>query len=208
MPRKTQPYHKYIFDSAKREFLGRFEEMYRAEETEQFDSWRQEDLSNSDKRIAKAIISGHEFQRIIDIGCGKGVFTSTLKTDANEVVGIDLSETAIAKARSKYPHIDFRVGSTMILENPAGEPVDLIVLMEILSYVEDWRDVIRQAASAGRYLLLSLYLPERPIGFVKSGGDLRGLIDESYERLDDVVLNRDSHLIFARSLEHLRPSDA
>ena len=39
-----RPYHKYVFDAESRQFVGEFEEMYQAEDKEQYDSWFQDDF--------------------------------------------------------------------------------------------------------------------------------------------------------------------
>jgi len=46
-------------------------------------------------------------QRVLDIGCGTGVLTSALSARAGEVVGIDLSEEMLARARAAYPALAF-----------------------------------------------------------------------------------------------------
>jgi hypothetical protein len=45
------PYHKFVFDKDKRKFLGEFEEMYKSEEQEGFDSWNISNLSILSRRI-------------------------------------------------------------------------------------------------------------------------------------------------------------
>ena len=79
MPSAMPAYHKFVFDFENRKFLGRFEEMYQAEDVEGFDSWNQEDLRFPRKRISYAILSNQNFPRILDLGCGKGFFTQLLK---------------------------------------------------------------------------------------------------------------------------------
>ncbi len=43
------PYHKYVFDEEKGKFVGQFEEMYKNEDVEHYDSWFQEDLTSLSK---------------------------------------------------------------------------------------------------------------------------------------------------------------
>jgi len=167
-----QPYHPYVFDTGSRRFVGDFEGMYRAEADRNFDSWYQEDTTRLYRRLARTVLEQYTFRRILDVGCGKGGFTHGLKTRNNHVVGIDLSPTAIERARAKYPDVDFRVLSTTELSSLRDEGFELVVLMEILSYVEDWRAVLYELAGWGCHVLVSLYLPPDPIGFVKSFDDL------------------------------------
>lgn len=95
-------YHKYVFDTEQRKFIGKFEDMYQAEDSEGFDAWFERDLRLPRKTISCAILAAYNFSRILDIGCGKGTFTHLLKKQNNHVVGIDSSETAIRKAKESY----------------------------------------------------------------------------------------------------------
>src|SRR3989338_2701270 len=101
-------YHKYVFDVAKRKFVGKFEEMYAREDKDNYDSWFQEDLSGLKYVISKAVLDQYNFNTILDIGCGKGAFTNLLKKKNNEVWGTDVSKTAIKKAQAKYTAINFQ----------------------------------------------------------------------------------------------------
>jgi SAM-dependent methyltransferase len=192
------PYHKYVFDEENRKFVGRFEEMYRHEDLESFDSWKQEDLNHLGKKLSFAILKDRGFKRILDVGCGKGVFTQLLKTADNFVLGVDVSPTAIEKASRRYPKIEFE--SMTVQEALQGKDHwDLILMMEILSYVENWADVIRKAAAKTNYLYLSLYLPPNPIGFVKSFDLLKDVIREGFEIETELFWNNEVMLIFART---------
>jgi SAM-dependent methyltransferase len=48
--------------------------------------------------------------RVVDLGCGSGVFTNVLKQRGYVCTGVDLSPKLIALARSKYAGIDFIEG--------------------------------------------------------------------------------------------------
>ena len=72
-------YQKYVFDTEKRCFIGKFEEMYQAEEVEGYDSWFEDDLRYLRKRIPYVILNQYNFNHILEIGCGKGTFTQFLK---------------------------------------------------------------------------------------------------------------------------------
>lgn len=101
-------YHPYVFDTAERQFVGRFEEMYQDEREKGFDSWQQDDLRPVDLKICLDILGQYNFSKVLDVGCGKGAFTQHLKKANNEVLGLDLSPTAIQRATARYPDIVFR----------------------------------------------------------------------------------------------------
>jgi len=176
----VQPYHKYVFDAHQRKFVGRFEEMYANEGKEHFDSWFQDDVSDFSRRFSSWFISQHRYASILDVGCGKGTFTNLLKKSGKRIVGVDISQTAIAKAKSRYPGIDFL---TMTVNQALDEKGswDLIVMMEILSYLKDWRKMIQMASRRSRHIFISLYLPPKPMGFVKSFSSLKKSLTKYFE---------------------------
>lgn len=100
-------YHKYVFDIEQRRFIGDFETMYRNEAKENFDSWHQDDTRQLQRKIDLAILEDYNFDKILDIGCGKGSLTHMLKKKNNQVRGIDISQTAINIATERFPDIDF-----------------------------------------------------------------------------------------------------
>lgn len=102
-------YHKFVFDTDARRFIGKFDEMYQQERVANFDSWHQEDSRQLNRKIALNILSCYNFEKIIDIGCGKGVLTHQLKKRNNHVLGLDISPTAIEVARARYPDIAFDI---------------------------------------------------------------------------------------------------
>lgn len=102
-------YHKFVFDTDKRTFVGQFEEMYQHEKIANFDSWHQDDSRQLNRKIALDILGSYNFQRIVDIGSGKGTLTHQLKKINNQVLGLDISSTAIDVARARFPDIEFDV---------------------------------------------------------------------------------------------------
>jgi len=192
----TRPYHKYVFDTEKREFVGQFEEMYRAEAANGYDSWHQENLTTLGKQLSLTILQRYNFASILDIGCGKGTFTHLLKKANNEVVGVDLSDTAVAKARAKYEGIEFLQMDTTELKS-LNRKFDVVVAMEIFSYLEHWRELLGTLATMTQHLYLSLYLPANPIGFVKSFDDLIAELSKYFVVEVEVLVNRDQILILA-----------
>ncbi|WP_414843361.1 class I SAM-dependent methyltransferase, partial [Campylobacter hyointestinalis] len=81
--------------------------MYQNEFKENFDSWHQDDTRQLQRKIDLAILEDYCFDKIVDIGCGKGSLTHILKKKNNYVLGVDISKTAINIAQEKFPDIDF-----------------------------------------------------------------------------------------------------
>ena len=204
-----EKYHKYIFDQEKRSFVGDFENMYQDEIKDRFDGWHQEDTRQLNREIALAMLKGWNFNSILDIGCGKGVLTHVLKKHNNRILGIDISETAIENARARYPDIDFDVadittsyGLTDCLNKAkehCDEFVDLVFTSETLSYLENWEDILCTISGHTRFLLISLFVPDDPIGFVKSPEILQRAVSENFEIIETVTLEKSKFIvIFAK----------
>ncbi len=100
-------YRKYVFDQANRKFVGDFEQMYKAEKMECFDSWHQDDVNFLDKQLCLQLVKQSNFNTIVDIGCGKGALTHLMKTQDNTVFGLDISLEAVSIARKRYKDIEF-----------------------------------------------------------------------------------------------------
>lgn len=62
-------------------------------------------------------------QAILDVGCGTGTLTHELCKRAGKVVGIDASREMIARARERYPDIEFHVMDALAL--PYREEFDV-----------------------------------------------------------------------------------
>jgi SAM-dependent methyltransferase len=85
-----------------------------------------------------AILGARRYPRALEIGCGAGSFTRLLATAADQVVAIDISATAIARARAMSPDsksLDFRVANIMDYDLRADAPWDLVVMSETICYL-------------------------------------------------------------------------
>ena len=187
-------YHKFVFNENNREFVGEFEEMYKMED---IDPWHCSDLRMTQKKIHTAILSNMNWSYILDYGCGKGAFTHTLKKNNNRVIGVDVSQNAINKAINMYGHlVDFY---TLKDEESLGKGYDLIVCLEVLSYLEFYEDQLRKFSNMGKYLYLSLYIPTNPIGFVKSIDNLITSVDLYFNIEQKIIFNDESIFLLGKS---------
>ncbi len=204
-------YHDFVFDKSARQFIGRFEDMYQAEQQDGFDSWNQDDL---DQRFEVQAMDDHlsdcRFPSVIDIGCGKGALTHRLSNLANRSVGLDISVTAVGIASRRYPDSSFRVadindpvalGELLRQEVAYTSSAGLIVLSQVLSYLSRWKEVLQVAATHSTSLVVALYLPNDPIGFVKNKADLQEAI-EGLTSITKWVQSADGtqHVVFATPL--------
>ena len=198
-------YHKYVFNEKNRQFVGQFENMYQEEQIKGFDSWHQEDSRKLSRKISHEILSRYNFKLIIDIGSGKGDSTHLLKKHNNLVVGFDISRTAVSLARSRFPDIIFEeVDANDIntftarcedIVSRLGDGIDLVYSAECLSYIEQWRKLVESLSCRTKYLMIVLYIPNNPIGFVKSRTDLENCIRQYFDIVELVEIKTTSSII-------------
>jgi SAM-dependent methyltransferase len=83
---------------------------------------------------AQSFPGGMTLIKALDLGCATGHFTGLLKTLVGSVVGLDASETAIARARQRFPEITFIQADT-----PNGAladaPFHVMSCLEMLYYL-------------------------------------------------------------------------
>ncbi len=101
-------YQDYVIKDGK--FIGDFERMYQDYD----DPWHQIGMAESSysRNDTAFTINKLGIKNVIEVGCGLGNTTNLLShfCKNSTFTGIDISKTAIRKAREKYPDIHFEVG--------------------------------------------------------------------------------------------------
>lgn len=89
-----------------------------------------QDLSR--KRIIANECARYKFSRVLDIGCGNGFITESVA--AYELVGIDISESAIAEARSRSSasNVSYKKGSIFDLPSLNLGMFDAVIITGVL----------------------------------------------------------------------------
>jgi predicted TPR repeat methyltransferase len=174
--------------------------MYKYEDEEYYDSCFSSDLKDMGKQIHLAILNSYNFNRILDFGCGKGVFTHMLKKRNNYLLGLDVSEMAIMKARSNYGHIvDFDTIKNDNFETVINnEKFNLTIILETFSYIKNWKNVIEDISRFSDYIYIALDIPENPIGFVKSFESLKNHLYKYFTMVEE--LRYDSNFYNSQSI--------
>jgi ubiquinone/menaquinone biosynthesis C-methylase UbiE len=114
------------------------------------------------KSMLKAALAGlRPGARVLDAGCGDGVFTVFLNKEGFNAVGIDISQSGIENARRRYPGLRFEVAS---LENSLpfeNETFDAVWCTEVLEHLFDVRaalaEINRILRSGGVLVLTTPY---------------------------------------------------
>ena len=83
-----------------------------------------------------AMLDGRHYGSALELGCAAGAFTRMLAPLADRIVAVDISPTAIARARAAagadHEKIDFRAGNIMDFDLHQDGPWDLVVMSETI----------------------------------------------------------------------------
>lgn len=88
--------------------------------------------------VLASLLPTRRFARALDLGSGLGLMTRRLAAHADEVVGIDISTTAVAHARAAHRdlhQISFQQGDMLALPASLDCGFDLLVLADSLYYL-------------------------------------------------------------------------
>ena len=96
--------------------------------------------------------------RVLDVGCGEGWFTGALARAGREVVGIDVAEEPLRRAREREDGVDVRL---VAAEGPwplEDVSFDAVWAGEVIEHVADtvgWLSEVRRVLRSGGALVLS-----------------------------------------------------
>jgi SAM-dependent methyltransferase len=91
---------------------------------------------------------GEGAQRVLEVGCGEGVFLDAARARGHEVRGVDFNEAATAVARAKG--LDVRVADVADAGGGAGARYDAIALFHVLEHVSQPLELVRSLRSVAR----------------------------------------------------------
>jgi SAM-dependent methyltransferase len=81
-------------------------------------------------------------KKILDFGCGSGIYAKTLTKRGAIVKGFDISEGMLEIARRENPALDLRQASGYKI--PFKEKFDIVIAALVMDYFKDWDKVFRE----------------------------------------------------------------
>ncbi len=143
------------------------------------DPWNMEsELEQFRFARTNAIIRRHwpGLDSILELGCGEGHQSRHLSGVSKQLYGIDVSATAVERARQRLPAARFAAGD--VFAQPWGREAgrfDLVVACEVLYYIADIQRTIDEMNQIGKYCLVTMFAPAiRRVGpFVEAMPDVQ-----------------------------------
>ncbi len=81
-------------------------------------------------------------KRILDFGCGTGIYSKKMTEMGAKVKGFDISQEMLKIAKRENPKLELRLGSGYKI--PFNEKFDIVVAPLVLEHLEDWDRVFKQ----------------------------------------------------------------
>lgn len=151
------------------QFIGQFEQVYK-----QFpDPWGQ---LSADSSMAQAItiqaLKKSGVVNVLEIGCGLGKQTEALRRAGFNPLGVDVSETAITRARRAHPECRFIAGSALDFDIYRRHKPEAIIMSQVTWYLLDQLDgLLAFFRSELKGVLLIHFLATYAPGAQKYGAD-------------------------------------
>jgi SAM-dependent methyltransferase len=124
--------------------------------------WRSlpDELSPPDLELRSRFLLGEARAgvRMLDLGCGAGEFAAIAAASGAELIGVDVAEAALERARRRAPELDFR---RTPVDGPlefADAAFDLVWASEVIEHIADtapWLSEVRRVLAPGGRLLLT-----------------------------------------------------
>lgn len=137
MNKKWPRYQDYVIRDGT--LIGEFENMY----NDYNDPWSQTEcgqlatFTGTGLQMLERIKKSTKLTRVLELGCGLGEFANRIHSIGYDILGIDISPTAIKKARARYPKIEFKEADINNYQMILDFKPDIIVMSEITWYILD-----------------------------------------------------------------------
>lgn len=115
-------------------------------------------LANRDERALGYAGASAAALRVLDVGCGEGQFAEAIAQAGHEVLGIDVAEEPLRRARSLYAGLDLRRVEPDGAWPLADASFDAVWAGETIEHVLDtarWMSELRRVLRSGGSLIVS-----------------------------------------------------
>jgi ubiquinone/menaquinone biosynthesis C-methylase UbiE len=134
--------------------------------------------------LLKDLVPG---KKVLDLGCGTGIFTKVIHDWGGDVIGIDISESMIKIARNEYPDIKF---FTLDAEktNFPDEEFDVVSSSLMIHYLDDllilFKEVNRILKLNGFFIFSFHHPANEAIEKIELNGETKNIFNDYYSLKD------------------------
>lgn len=97
--------------------------------------------------------------KVLEVGCGTGVFTEAIKKISNNLIATDISKNMIVEAKKRNPDVEFREADIEKLPFNDQE-FDIVVAINSFSYVynkeKGIKEIYRILKKSGKFILIDM----------------------------------------------------
>lgn len=142
------PIARHLNDAFSEETISRATSAYIKNHFDSFSETFEKTLQNISYRVPELIkneLEGYSSNlRILDAGCGTGICAEILKPYAATLIGVDLSEKMIEKARQKKLYDELVPADLIFYLNEKKSAFDLCVLADVACYFGDLTELFAE----------------------------------------------------------------
>jgi 2-polyprenyl-3-methyl-5-hydroxy-6-metoxy-1,4-benzoquinol methylase len=138
---------------------GRLDLAYKIEDPWHMNAAREQFRFTETNRVIQESLRDR-FESVLEIGCGEGHQSEHLARLADKLTGIDVSATAVERARLRVPSADFVAGD-LFAQPWASERgrFDLVTACEVLYYMSDMPRFLRAMDQLGGACVVTYFAP-------------------------------------------------
>jgi 2-polyprenyl-3-methyl-5-hydroxy-6-metoxy-1,4-benzoquinol methylase len=140
---------------------GRLDLAYKVADPWHMDSEQERFRFIETNRVIRERI-GERVGSILEVGCGEGHQSEVLARLCDRLTGIDVSPTAVERARRRLPAASFEFAAGDLYAQPwAGERdrFDLVTACEVIYYMSDRPKFLRTIDALGKACLVTYFSP-------------------------------------------------
>ncbi len=113
-------------------------------------------------------------KKVLDLGCGSGIFTKQIKSLGANVYGLDISSGLINIAKREYPNINFFVGNAIKTPFKKGE-FDVVASSLMVHYFNNIDPLFKEASRILKPKGIFIFSIHHPIKEVTSRLNVKGI---------------------------------
>lgn len=110
----------------------------------------------TDETVTRICQLEESVERVIDIGCGDGTFTSELASRLPKIsfVGFDPAEKAVESAKTRFTNCTFLVGDILNPETFPDATYDLAIIRGVIHHLSTQKEALVNALKLSKRLLI------------------------------------------------------